>query len=115
MPLNEELRQRLTTRAAEIHKSVNDCVSEAVEQWLEVTEDDPRAGAKTVAPEATAPGLGPRLASIQPPRFPPGRLSCFRILNYYQKQDEPFVFWAARSPGWRLSGQKRPVVASSAA
>lgn len=55
MPLNEELRQRLTTRAAEIHKSVNDCVSEAVEQWLEVTEDDPRAGAKTVAPEATAP------------------------------------------------------------
>jgi predicted HicB family RNase H-like nuclease len=55
VPLNEDLRQRLTTRAAEINKSVNDCVEEAVEQWLEVTEDDPRAGAPTPAPEATAP------------------------------------------------------------
>ena len=54
VPLNEDLRQRLTTRAAEINKSVNDCVAEAVEQWLEVTEDDPRAGAHAVAPEATA-------------------------------------------------------------
>jgi hypothetical protein len=38
---------------------VNDCVEEAIEQWLEVTEDDPRAGApRTGAPttvlEATA-------------------------------------------------------------
>jgi predicted HicB family RNase H-like nuclease len=55
LPLNEDLRQRLNTRAAEINKSVNDCVEEAVEQWLEVTEDDPRAGAPAVAPEATAP------------------------------------------------------------
>jgi hypothetical protein len=55
VPLNEDLRQRLTTRAEEINKSVNDCVTEAVEQWLEVTEDDPRAGAPAVAPEATAP------------------------------------------------------------
>lgn len=55
MPLNADLRQRLNTRAAAINKSVNDCVEEAVEQWLEVTEDDPRAGTATVAPEATAP------------------------------------------------------------
>jgi hypothetical protein len=55
VPLNEDLRQRLTTRAEEINKSVNDCVEEAVEQWLEVTEDDPRAGAHAVAPESTAP------------------------------------------------------------
>jgi predicted DNA-binding protein len=55
VPLNEDLRQRLNARAAEISKSVNDCIAEAVEQWLEVTEDDPRAGTATAAPEATAP------------------------------------------------------------
>jgi hypothetical protein len=40
------MRQRLAARAREINKSVNDCVEEAVEQWIEVTEDDPRKGAR---------------------------------------------------------------------
>jgi predicted HicB family RNase H-like nuclease len=31
VPWNEDLRQRLATRAAGINKSVNDCVEEAVE------------------------------------------------------------------------------------
>jgi predicted HicB family RNase H-like nuclease len=55
VPLAEDLRERLTARAAEINKSVNDCVEEAVEQWLEVTEDDPRVGAPAVATEADVP------------------------------------------------------------
>ncbi len=55
VPLNEDLRQRLNTRAGEINKSVNDCVEEAIEQWLEVTDNEPRGSAPAAAPEATAP------------------------------------------------------------
>jgi hypothetical protein len=81
VPLNEDLRQRLTARAAELSKSVNDGVEEAVEQWLEVTGDDPSRRRVERWPNSHRSGLGPRLASNQPSRFRPRRLSCFGILN----------------------------------